>query len=282
MNDTAPLRWASLAPDPRLVHALDEADAGRGYGVAELSGSVDEKRNWSNRFADACARLAAPMVRQALGQLGAPSDLIVLPTASGTAEPPVVLGEGSRKRIDVAVVHRLGGLRIDLSFKGLNFRDRRGDHYDKNLTGRTYELENEVRQVRKLQPSAYIFGLYWMPIPGAFDKTNGESSYARTIVHLRSHLHRGAPGTARDPDRLDGAAVALYAPVNLELGGGESIPRGAVRCGDALVDPPRRGRPQVSQTATLDEIVHGWVRIYLEGVGAAAPDWAEPESDPDQ
>ena len=47
-------------------------------------------------------------------------------------------------------------LRIDLSFKGLNFRDKKGDHYDKNLTGRTYELEDELRQVRRLQPSSFV------------------------------------------------------------------------------------------------------------------------------
>jgi hypothetical protein len=273
-------RWAELDPDARLLRALDEADAGGTYEWAESAGTVDDKRNWSNRFADACARMTAPIVRGGLNELGAPSDLVVLPTRGGSAEPPVILGEGSRKRIDVAVVHRLGGLRIDLSFKGLNFRDRRGDHFDKNLTGRTYELENEVRQVRQLQPSAYIFALYWMPVEGATDKATGESSFARTIVHLRARLHRGAPGTARERDRLDGAAVALYAPTDVALPRGSLIRRGVVRCGNAFVDPPRRGRPKVASTLTLDEVVHLWVRVYLEGVGAAAPDWAEPEAEP--
>jgi hypothetical protein len=190
----------------------------------------------------------------------------------------VVLGEGSRKRIDVAVVHRLGGLRIDLSFKGLNFRDKRGDHYDKNLTGRTYEIEDELRQVRRLQPSAFVFALYWMPLSGTTDKTSGESSFARTLMHLRARVHRGAPGTARDPGRLDGAGVALYAPVDLTLSNAaESVERGVVRCVDSRVDPPRRGRPSIETSASLDDLIHEWVRIYLEGVGAAAPDWAEPE-----
>src|SRR6516225_6900177 len=102
------LRWSSLEPDPRLVSALDEADSAQTYQWCVEQGRVDDKRNWSNRFADACAYMAAPIVRHGLGTLGAPPDLVVLPTASGTAEPPVVLGEGSRKRIDVAVVHRLG------------------------------------------------------------------------------------------------------------------------------------------------------------------------------
>lgn len=272
------MRWSSLTPDARLTAALDLADAVDSYEWCNENGTVDHKRNWSNRFADACARLTAPIVRQGLGTLGAPSDLVVLPTAGGSAEPPVVLGEGSRKRIDVAVVHRLGGLRIDFSFKGLNFRDKKGDHYDKNLTGRTYEIEDELRQVRRLQPSAYVFALYWMPLSGTMDKTSGESSFARTLMHLRARVHRGAPGTARDPGRLDGAGVALYAPVDLMLpNGAESVIRGVVRCVDSLVDPPRRGRPSIETSATIDELIHDWVRVYLEGVGAASPDWAEPE-----
>lgn len=272
-----PVRWSALMPDARLVSALDQADAVQSYEWCNANGKVDDKRNWSNRFADACAYLAAPIVRQGLGSLGAPSDLVVLPTTGGTAEPPVLLGEGSRKRIDVAVVHRLGGLRIDLSFKGLNFRDKKGDHYDKNLTGRTYELEDELRQVRRLQPSAFVFALYWMPLLGATDKTSGESSFARTLMHLRARVHRGAPGTARDPGRLDGAGVALYAPDETPIPGGETVARGALRCADVHVDPPRRGRPRIELTGSLDELIHDWVRVYLEGVGAAAPDWAEAE-----
>jgi hypothetical protein len=225
-----------------LLGALDKSDSLQTYDWCTTEGRVDDKRNWSNRFADACAFMAAPIVRQGLGTLGAPPDLVVYPTIGGAAEPPVILGEGSRKRIDVAVVHRLGGLRIDLSFKGLNFRDARGDHYDKNLTGRTYELEDELRQVRRLQPSSFMFALYWMPILSSTDKTTGESSFARSLMHLRARVHRGAPGTARDPGRLDGAGVALYAPTDTELTSGEVLARGVVRCVDATVDPPLGAR----------------------------------------
>lgn len=273
------LRWAQLSPDVRLVRALDEADDAGSYTEATVSGSVDVKRNWSNRFADAAARFLAPVLRQALADEGGSEDLEVYPMAGGTSERTVVLGEGSRKRIDVAVVHRLGGLRIDLSMKGLNFKDRSSDHYDKNLTGRTYELEDEIRQVRRLQPACFVFALYWLPLPAASDKATGESSFARTVVHLRARIHRGAPGTARDAERLDGAGVALYAPAETALFGGEVVDRGVLRCLDVTSDPPRRGRPRVESTATVDEVVARWVRAYLEAVGAARPDWAEAEED---
>ncbi|MBO0728749.1 MAG: hypothetical protein J2P57_05790 [Acidimicrobiaceae bacterium] len=187
------------------------------------------------------------------------------------------LGEGSRKRIDVAVVHRLGGLRIDVSLKGLNFRDRSGGQYDKNLTGRTYELEDELRTVRRLQPAAFVFGLYWLPLGAAMDKAAGESSLARTVLHLRARVHRAPPGVPRESERLDGAAVALYAPVKLTVTPQEAVERGVVRCLDVLADPPRRGRPLVSTTATIDDLVRGWIRIYLEATGVARPDWPEAE-----
>jgi hypothetical protein len=273
-------RWAQLTPDPRLRQALAEADEGFSYADAVASGNVDAKRNWSNRFADSSARFLSSVVRQALSDQGAAGDLEVYPAAKGgAAERTVILGEGSRKRIDVAVIHRLGGLRIDLSMKGLNFRDKSGDHYDKNLTGRTYELEDEIRQVRRLQPAAFVFALYWLPIPAASDKASGESSFARTVVHLRARIHKGAPGTARDPERLDGAGVALYAATETPLIGGEVVDSGVVRCLDVTAEPPRRGRPRIESTSTVDELVARWARIYLEAVGAAKPEWAEPEED---
>ena len=109
-DSQSPFAGPELTPDPRLLSALDHTDSIQNYDWCNDNGKVDDKRNWSNRFADTCASLAAPIVRQGLGSLGAPADLVVLPTTGGSAEPPVVLGEGSRKRIDVAVVHRLGGV----------------------------------------------------------------------------------------------------------------------------------------------------------------------------
>lgn len=273
-----PTRWADLAPEGRVRDALDRADGPLAYMSAESGGTVDEKRNWSNRFADACARLLAPVVRDAMQELGAPGDLEVYPAPEGTGERLVLLGEGSRKRIDVAVVHRLGGLRIDLSLKGLNFRDLQGGQYDKNLTGRTYELEDELRQVRRLQPSAFVFALYWLPLHATSDKTSGESSFARTVVHLRARLQRGAAGAVRSPDRLDGAGVVLYAPYDIPLESGQIVRRGVARCSDVAVDPPRRGRPRVDTTLSLAELVLQWVHLYLEAIGAARPEWAQPEA----
>lgn len=91
---------------------------------------------------------------------------------------------------------------------------RRDDH---NLTGRTYELESELRQVRNLQPSAFVFAVYWLPLAAAWDKLSGETSFARSVLHLRARVHKGAPGTPRPLDFLDEASVALYATTGVPL-----------------------------------------------------------------
>lgn len=269
-------RWATLVPDARLVEALDRADANQAYEWCATDGSTDDKRNWSNRFADACAHLLAPVVRRTLKEEGGSNDLAVYPEIGGTAERPVALGEGSRKRLDIAVVHWLSGLRIDLSLKGMNFRGE-GGNYDHNLTGRTYELEDEIRVVRQRQPASFVFALYWLPIGAGTDKAKGDSSLARTLLHLRARVHRGAPGTARDPNRLDSAGIALYTPIATTTFGGELIERGALRCLDVHTEPPRRGRPQVETTVTVDELVRSWMRLYLDATGVAKPEWADPE-----
>jgi hypothetical protein len=50
-------RWEDLDPDPRLLAALDQADRERGQRAQLIvDGSASDKNNWSNSFADACAR----------------------------------------------------------------------------------------------------------------------------------------------------------------------------------------------------------------------------------
>jgi hypothetical protein len=220
--------------------------------------------------------MVAVGLRKALTALKAPKDVVVYPASGGTSERSILLGEGSRKRIDVAVVHPLGGLRIDISLKGMNFRGNSGN-YDHNLTGRTYELEDELRQVRNKQPSAFVFALYWIPLAGAWDKAKAETSLARTVLLLRARVHKGAPGTPRPPDFLDGAAGALYAPADTPLGGSEVVQRGVFRCLDVTTEPPQRGRPRLDTTVSLDDILAAWVTLYLDSLGLVKPKWAQPE-----
>jgi hypothetical protein len=50
-------RWEDLDPDPRLLATLDQADRERGQRAQLIvDGSASDKNDWSNSFADACAR----------------------------------------------------------------------------------------------------------------------------------------------------------------------------------------------------------------------------------
>ena len=93
-----------------------------------------------------------------------------LSLADGT-EPLTPLGSGTRKRIDVTVVDEILGLEIGVSLKGLNFRDEGSGNFDKNLTGRLYELGDEMRLVHEHLPHAFMAGVLLLPIEAAVDKS---------------------------------------------------------------------------------------------------------------
>lgn len=263
-------------PNGAVVEALEAADRPMSYRRATTARPID-RGQWSNRFADACALVGSDALRRSLRKLGASDELVVYPERGGPRERPVRLGEGSQKRIDIAVVHPYGGLRIDVTLKGMNFAK-----YSHNLTGRTYEFEAEMQEVRRLQPSCYVFALFFVPLPGADDQL--PSSFAKTVLHLRRRVRASLAGIPRPADRLDGAAVALYAPTDVPLSSGEVVSRGVLRCFDVGTpdlprDPPRRGRPSAVSTISVGELFDQWTARYVEETGGATPQWADPEPD---
>ncbi len=290
------LRWVDLSPDSSFVHALDAADSEgtRAQAMAEADATKRQslKRNWSNRLADAAARMVASEVRKHAefkkSEVG--------PMPTGPAEPMTFLVGGKKKRIDVVVSSPAVGLQLGVSLKGMNFRDTTGLQFDKNLTGRTYELENELRVVRETLPRAFMAALYFVPVGATDDKRgSGESSFARIVQHLRARLGRVDPHAASQWGRLDFGAVALYSPGDTEdfdytTGKGEKkknhhfhylddVRTGVVRYFDVRENPPRRGRPRVETTVTLPELVGLLVEEYRDFVGEEAIDWADAEKD---
>ena len=94
-------RWEDLDPDPRLLATLDQADRERGQRAQLIvDGSASDKNNWSNSFADACARMIATALRERHYK----KRLSVLPDPEGSAEPPTITywdrGEAKTKKID--------------------------------------------------------------------------------------------------------------------------------------------------------------------------------------
>jgi len=261
------LLWYDLSPEPAIVEALDYA------GERPENGDQNAKRRWSEKFAHACAVAFARELRACAMLKGK----TVTPSAIGEGtESLVPLGAGSSKRIDVTVVDRILGLEIGLSLKGLNFRDSNGDQFDKNLTGRMYELADEVRLVHEWLPRAFMAAVFFLPLESTADKTSrAPSSFARTVTNLRDRTGRLDPSLSGQASRCDAAYVALYSTGEA----GTSFPRGLIRLVNVNTAPPRRGRPRIADTLSIQEAVN---EIVERATYSAEAEWAEPEPDAEE
>ncbi len=260
---TSDPKWSDLQPEPAIVAALGHAGS-----RPNDDASQNDKRAWSERFANGCAVAVADMLRQhnrLKNKRIKPLDL-----DSGT-EPLTPLGAGTNKRIDVTIVDDLLGLEIGVSLKGYNFKDGRANNYDKNLTGRLYELGDEMRLVHEHLPHAFMVAILFLPLGSTSDKTEkAASSFARTVLKLRERTGRLDPSL--HTPKCDSGYVALY------VLGEEEDPYAAGVCRFMKFDknPPRRGRPLVSETLSLSQVVDEIVR---EATEASAEEWGEAEAD---
>jgi hypothetical protein len=284
------LRWEELTPDPRMVAALDAADAERSRRDLIPTDEANAKGQWSNRFADACARMVAEQVRRHQFTDG----MTVLPDA--TAEPPTIVfwerGEKKHKKIDVVAGSLIAGLQLAISLKGVGFRDFGGLQFDKNITGRGYELENETRQLHEYRPQALVTALYYVPLGAVEDKRTdrGPSGFAHIADYLRAAAGRTDPNARETLHRLDMAFVGLYVPGDPErfrdakrdrvFTYDDPFDRGVVRYVDVREPFPRRGRPRIDHTMDLEGLVAAIANRYMGGSGVPPIPFAEPEPDP--
>ena len=254
--------WSDLKSEPAILQALAYA------GERPENGDQNEKRGWSEKFADACAITIANEFRKS--KMLAKKRILPESLAAGT-EPLTPLGAGTSKRIDVTVSDPVLGLEIGASLKGLNFVDGGSQNYDKNLTGRMYELADEVRLVHEHLPHAFMVGVFFLPLDSCKDKIErANSSAANAVIKLRARTGRVDTAIGAHASRCDAAYVGLYT-VGTE---GEKYAKGVVRFMNVMTPPPRRGRPKVSDTLSLEEMV---VEVVLHASGELDVQWAEPE-----
>lgn len=257
------MKWKDLDAEPSILRALDHA------GERREDGTQNEKRRWSERFADGCADAFADVFRDTplKSKRILPRDL-----ASGT-EPLTPLGAGTSKRIDVTVSDDMLGLEIGVSLKGLSFRDARSGNFDKNLTGRLYELGDEVRLVHEHLPHAFMVGVFFLPLLSCSDKTEAaNSSFANTVMKLRARTGRLDAALAGQSARCDASYVCLYG-LGRETDG---CLRGCARLFNVKSPPPRRGRPELNSTLTLTEAVE---QIVSAATYSADEEWGTAEED---
>lgn len=287
--------WRDLDPDPRLTEALDQADRYRGSRSALITnGSSSAKNNWSNTFADACARMVAgPMRAHQFSRR-----LTVLPDPDGSAEPPTITywerGEQKTKKVDILVGDLIAGLRVAISLKGVAFRDQASLGFGKNITGRQYERENETRRLHEYRPRAIVVALYFVPLGAVGDKKTerNPSGFADVVTSVRQLTGRSDLHRQNQWHRVDLGFVGLYVPGDPEdfeirdkspgrrtrFQYSDPLPRGVIRYFDVQKDAPQRGRPAIEDVYTLEEMVE---IIAAAQVGPAARElvWAEPEPD---
>lgn len=233
-------QWADLKPEPGIVDALDHAGT-RPPNTADRKA----RHAWSDLFADGCAVALAAAFRKT--PLAKRKKKILPEGIEKGTEPVTPLGSGTKKRIDVTVADSVLGLEIGVSLKGLNFKDGTGLNYDKNLTGRLYELGDEVRLVHEHLPHCFMVGVFFLPVESTDDKRSkgSLSSFAHTVIKLRGRTGRLDVALGAQSMRCDASFVGLYST------GDEGLPRGAVRFFDTSNPPPKRGRPRVSDTISL-------------------------------
>jgi hypothetical protein len=225
----------------------------------------DVRKRWSERFANGCATMLADALRD---HKVLTRRFKVAPLPDGTAQETFwPLGYRSGKRIDVVVAGELAGLQLGASLKALNFRDDESGNFDKNLTGRLYELADEMTTVHRHLPKAFLTGVFFVPIDACFDKGSAQSSFAHTVFELRRRSGRDPADPSHLP-KCDFAAVAVYSP-----GGGltdeRGLQRGTLRLFPVQTAPPRNGLPAVEDTMDLREFADRILSGAISGTAAS-------------
>lgn len=282
--------WRDLTPEPALVAALEFADAETSREairvevdrIRALASETERKREravlrdmrkrWSERFATACATMIGDELRR---NSSVGNRYEVLPDEQGAGQETFTpLGYKKGKRIDVVVFGPLVGLQIGVSLKGLNFADDTSGNHDKNLTGRLYELRDEVSTVHDYLPRAFMAIVFFMPVAGCFDKAAAPSSFAHLVAELRARTGRLDPSVPAHAWRCDFAAVGLYVPgdpFDVEQG----LTGGAVRYFPLTDDagapnwPPKRGLPAHETTLHLRDLTSRLVSSAVKGTAAS-------------
>lgn len=286
-------RWSDLRPEPGMVAALDHADVETSRSAIEAEAARiagaglskdqrkrereplrDMRKRWSERLANGSATMIADEIR---GHRVITKRFRVAPLSDGSGQETFwPLGYRSGKRIDVVVAGEVAGLQLGASLKGLNFRDDEGGNFDKNLTGRLYELADEMSTVHRHLPRAHMAGIFFLPIDACFDKGTSQSSFAHTVLELRRRSARDPADPAHLP-RCDYAAVGLYSPggdADLE----RDIDRGVLRFFPVDQGPPRRGLPPVENTLSLSDLADRMLGGAIAGT-AASDEYGDAEDE---
>ena len=253
--------WKDLDPDDSFLATLAKA------GLPPRTGTDIAKRKWGTAFANACAIMFADAIR-AHSEF---RDLEIRPRPDGSGTESLTgVGGGGKKKVDVIVSSLSTGLQVALSLKAENFSGSEGT-FGKNFLNRVYELQDEVRSIHDYQPRAFVVGVFMYPLEAAFDR-GAPSTFARAVGELRSRTGRLDFSLPAQLNRLDWSIIGLYQATDAS-GGPKS---GVVRYFGVETSPPLTGRPKVSTTMSLTQVVERIAREYARDP-AKNMEYVEPE-----
>lgn len=166
------------------------------------SASAPAKKSYSEKISAAVAGAVAQELRER-GLKGARPALPGALDTSG-AERRMAGGIGAKK-VDVTWATEEAGLLLGISIKTINFRDRRTNNFQKNLTNRRGDMLFEAVTLHRRFPYAVLGGLFFLDKGAAEDGTKRRRSTFLN-AHARFKLFTGR----EDPGGRDEQYERLY------------------------------------------------------------------------
>lgn len=269
--------------------ALERAQTKKAQGVAARLSAQDLRREWTSSFADRVARLfGAELDRlvDAERYRHIYRNIMVRPKEQEPAEPFIPIGD-SGKKIDVVLIREVAGLQVGISLKGAAFPEswavdkmrncQRPRNFGKNVTGRLYELSDEIDVIHRNLPRAIMVAIYYMPIESCWDSVNSSSSFFDLCSRLQRMVGRAGlyePSEFRKADKAFVGLVSTFDHESDDIFNG--IRKGVFRFFDVETYPPREGLPKFETTLSFKEVC----RSVLELRMPIETDLPAPEKEP--
>lgn len=165
-----------------------------------------DKKNYSQLMSEKVAlAFAAELRRRGLDETrpAAPGEV-----AGSGAERRIAGGIGAKK-VDVTWTTEESGLLLGISIKSINFRDRRSNNFQKNLTNRRGDMLFEAVTLHRRFPYAVLVGFFFMDREANEDATKARRSTFEN-AHHRFKLFTGREDVDRPEEQFERLFLVLY------------------------------------------------------------------------
>lgn len=176
---------------PRIDNLLETALISAGDKPADTVGPATKKA-YSEKISSVAAHALAEELRHR-GLVGArPAPPGELDTSG--AERRIAGGIGAKK-VDVTWTTEEAGLLLGISIKSINFRDRKSNNFQKNLTNRRGDMLFEAVTLHRRFPYAVLGGLFFLDEGAKSDETpRRRSTFLNAHARFRLFTGREDPG----------------------------------------------------------------------------------------